>query len=289
MFRATRRSVSERARFSTRAKILLLLPICAFFVFGVRTVSLYTVQGGPAGPRYTSDGMVTIVIQNLDEPLSQWRVGDARTQATEQSGVAGFRYQTKSISSYEGLFGWRASMRHVHASTITAFHDLHYRTDKRLERALERESGNNWYSFQHPDFQNRVLPVIHSAVAEAVLSWADEEAIEPTAVAGSMTNGGALLVEVRTTANRWEVIPKLFVGTIPLWIFLSVCLIVVNFITRERKAQRWVTMKCPKCGYQRQTDREECPECGLKYERPSYVMWDPTEERASSGSFGGGT
>lgn len=277
MFRRTRRSVSERARFSTRAKIALLLPICSILVFGLNSTFLHTVQGGAAGPRHTSSGMVMIRIENIDQPASQWIVAPTRGRITETSELAGFRYRTESSSIYKGLFAWRTTMHRTHSTTVSEFHDLMYRDDLRLDRALQDEFGLDWLSFRDPKFRAHVLPAIEAAVSQEVLSWAGRGTDGSPTVSGSMAGGGSLLIEVRTPADRWEVIPKLFTGTIPLWIFLSVGLIALTFVSRERKANRWLAGRCPKCGYPRSSIREDCAECGLKYERPSHVTWDPKD------------
>jgi ssDNA-binding Zn-finger/Zn-ribbon topoisomerase 1 len=181
------------------------------------------------------------------------------------------------------LFGLRTALRYTHTCTIDSFHDAKYEAGWRPTELFEREFGIDWTAMRHPEFRARILPSIEKAVAANVADFAGEKTIAPPVVLAGFSGTGVLVVESDIAANRWDVIPKLFSLTIPLWIALSVCVVIVDFISRERKAQRWVAHKCPKCGYERQRDRAECPECGLVYERPSYVMWDPTEEAAREG------
>jgi hypothetical protein len=276
MFRATRRSASERQRLSIPVKIVLLLPLCAILVFGIRTAGMYA-NGGPSGPSSVSRSQAVIWIENIDEPNAQWVITLSRNVKPWLSAGVRCWYQTESRSEYRGLFGCRTTMRSIHTSTVNSFDDVGYVSGSEPSFIFEREFGHDWKAMRHPDFQARVLPSIEAAISDDLFSWAGKETIGPPVLTASIATAGSLIIETEAPADRWELLLKLFSGTVPLWVFLSVCLVVFTFASRERKANRWLAGKCPKCGYPRSSTRDDCAECGLKYERPSHVTWDPKD------------
>lgn len=289
MFRAKRRSVSERG-LRTRVKVAWLLPICALAAFTMTSI-LVQARGGARGHSYPRRGQALAFIENFKEPVSKWVVtpsgrgwaNSTRLWPDDSVGIW-IWYTSRTNSVYRNLFGLRTVLRCTHTCTIDSFHDAKYEAGWRPTELFEQEFGVDWMAMRHPEFRARVLPSIEKAIAADVADFAGEEAVAPPVVMAGFVGTGVLVVESDVAASRWDVIPKLFSLTIPLWIVLSVCVVIADFISRERNAQRWVAMKCPKCGYERQRDRDECPECGLVYERPSYVMWDPTEEAACEGA-----
>lgn len=283
MIRGKNRSVSERSRFRTLVVIALLLPASAAIAFAGSALR-FQAAGAVQSTYPTRILDYTVIwIENIDEPVSNWNVSESPWPAQEDWTGVVVHFAKQTSSAKRGLL----SANPVDVYTVVARLD----SVRALESSLggqpdslepfEREFGPDWRSLRHPDFTSEVVPAIDAIIERNLMRWFRGNRSGATAT-GTVGNGGSLILQVSFPTDRWRPIGRFFRGTIPLWILASVCFLAYRFINRERKARRWVAMKCPKCGYERQRDRDECPECGLVYERPSFVMWDPTEDVAEA-------
>ncbi len=276
---ARARPASEQSGLRVVTRVALLLPVCAFLVFASRCSYSHLI-GELEGPSYRTSGQARVFVENYRDPASKWQVEHSLSGPLGERIAISVWYTVEVNSVYRNLFGLRPTLRYEYTSTIFDFYDAISSGGVKPIDRFEQEFGADWRSMQHPEFRARVLPVIEDAITETLVEAAREDALGPPVVTAGLANAGFQTVVSDRPADRWNVLPKFFSGTIPLWIALSVILTELNIVSRERKARRWVAMKCPKCGYERQRDRAECPECGLVYERPSYVLWDPTEDAA---------
>lgn len=285
MLRATQRSVSERKRLSTWLQIVLLLPICAVLMYNLRVWNL--IPFGSAGPYDVGyeRSTVAIKIDDIEQPSGTWSL----RRISDTWGVRDVVYVTlvtTTRSRYQGLLVGRPVMRVSRTYQLDEFVAPSYMRGRRADQrarllgSFEREFGEDWQSLGDADLRSMFLPLVEDEIAaEAAIEAGGDAATRPV-FRDSLVKSGFVTVRWSLPVVRADVLSSMFEGTIPLWIALSIGASVVSVVSRERKARRWVAMKCPKCGYERQRDRAECPECGLVYERPSYVLWDPTEDVA---------
>lgn len=292
MFILTKRSASERKRLNTWLQVAILLPVCIVAVFAIQlTVFFSTGSRGPTPPR-SSGQWVRVQLVEVDASIaaavasvasSGWRV-----DADDIDLI--LEYRRVDESRYVGVFGSEPSVRRLSACTVDGFRPSNIviyvdGLEAKLWEELERAFGADWRSLQNPDVRAKMLPAIEEAIANRESEnlkgrFGQGYATFVPVVSSTISSNGVLVVEAQHPVNRWQVLPNPFGRAIAIWIGLSIGLFIQITVSRERKAQRWVAMKCPKCGYERQRDRTECPECGLVYERPSYVLWDPTEDAA---------
>lgn len=246
---------------------------------------------------YTSgrfnDPPVWFYLSNLDRDPEDWAVS---TQWRSSSDVRlHIELDAATRSGPTNVLTSPATTRREVRMKITRLAHAGPQPNATLDAAFQREFGGTTFAHHHPAFQEHLMPKIEAAIGEVAVEAISGPVMGLPHVLASI-HGGSLperprvligesegrdiRVVYRTESNRWAEIASGIPLALGTWLVVSVCVVGLVTVSRERKARRWVAMKCPKCGYERQRDRDECPECGLVYERPSYVMWDPTEDVA---------
>ena len=295
MFRATRRSVSERGRFSLETKAAVVFPLIATVCSGLSALHSQSVARGPFDPVRTPR-----VTMSASPGTSGFAT--SITLSHQQAGYVDIRIVQSpdgSAPSFVEGTGWISS-----GDLLLRVQVLwsHYANPRGKRRAMGRELEMNRFVVEtlsvRPLFDNEEtvdLMESHWGSDWAVhlpiplLDLLDRQQFEQIrkgenaasadlVIRSTLVDNGRLVIE---TKYPW--MPFAVAWTLVLWVLTGIGYALMCVVSRERKARRWVAMKCPKCGYERQRDRDECPECGLVYERPSYGMWDPTEEEQERG------
>ena len=240
-----------------------------------------------------NDPPVWFYLSNLDRDPEDWTVS---TQWRSPSDVRlDVELEVATRSGPINVLTSPATTRHEVRMQILRLGHAGPQPNATLDAALQREFGGTTFAHHHPVFQEHLMPVIEAEIGPVAVEAISGPVMGLPHVLASIhggplpeqprvlineSGGPDVRVVYRTESNRWTEITSGIPLSLGIWLIVSICLTGFVTVSRERQARRWISMKCPKCGYERQRDRDECPECGLVYERPSYVMWDPTEEEA---------
>jgi hypothetical protein len=259
-------------------KILFLLPLCFVFSAGWIIIAQLAAGSSLAGSTRTYPARVSLIIAHLDAAVSGWDVrtyyfGDLTAQQ------ATFHIDVVSRDAWRDPFSDQPTVERSLELRITRVSGNGDRGTGIVRSAFEREFGSDWTRMAHPELLSRVVPVIETAAFDA---FSPRRSVTTPRITSRLSSTSPLTLEWIATGPRINWFGATLGWTLLLWLVLSVAVLIQATLSKERKARRWVAMKCPKCGYERQRERDECPECGLVYERPSYVMWDPTEDDAAS-------
>ena len=283
MFRATRRSVSERGRYSSRLKLAVVFSLIAILCSGLSFAHSQVLMHGPFDPVVGSIFVNNAITGTTGITRSHQQIGyvDVRLVQTRDRAEPSFVDGTNSFSSTHMLL--RVELRWSHFANPRSYRRVMGRylamnrfvietvsmrplfgKEETLD-LMERHWGPDW-AMNPPDALLDLLD------AQQVDRFRNYSYTMPAGVRvrSTLAGEGRLIIE---SLYPWQ--PHAMKWTLWLWGLTGVGYAVFTFVSRDHKARRWLAGKCPKCGYPRSSIREDCAECGLRYERPSHVTWDP--------------
>ncbi len=265
-------------RRSTVVKILVLIPICFALSAGWVLATQLLAGASLAGSTRTYRAKVGVIIAHLDAPVSSW---DIRTSyfgdLTAQEAI--FHLDVVSISVWRDRFSDQPTVKQSLEIRVTGVSGNGDMGTRIVRSAFDREFGPEWNRLTHPELMSLVVPLVES---DAIDGFSPRNSLTPPRVTSRLSSTSPLVLEWTEVGPRINWFGATVGWTVLLCSAFSIAVVFYALMSKERRARRWVAMKCPECGYERQRDRGECPECGFVYERPSYVVWDPTEEAASA-------
>lgn len=282
MVRSKGRHAGTRKRIGVPRIILLLLPLCYLFVAGLHVADSRSKHADGSGSSVGLSKAVPLWVTNYEAPLDQWRWSTQKPT----------RFADRQISIR--LWGWHhrryqprlltPQYEHEHRYNMYQLHVVDRGGPPSLLEAIEREFGPDWNSDSHPENRDRVLRLIEDHVLDEIVRDVPETAVQLAddgsshAVVSRFTTDGALSVRYRTIGAEQGVARDAVRPAFQLWALLSIGLFAFWIVSKDQRlARRWLAGECVKCRYPRLPDGAVCPECGLRYERPSHVTWDPKD------------
>jgi len=281
MVGAKRSHTCKRKRIGVPQIILLLLPLCYLYVAGLHVTDSHSKYGNRPSPSVGGYKSVPVWVSNYEAPLDQWRL------STEKPT----RFADRQINIR--LWGWHHRRYQPRLLTPQYKHELRYDTYQMhtvdtggppsLLEAIEREFGPVWNSDAHPENRDRVLQLIEADVLSVIVRDVPETAVQLAdgtshSIGSRFTTDGALSVRYRTSEEGRNFARDAVRPAIELWLLMSIVLFGFSTVSKDKRtARRWLAGERLKCRYPREPSRADCPECGLKYERPSHVTQDSSE------------